>query len=118
MTTPPDITYWMLPGCVPGVCELLPVWAGRSFGQYDPHGRDPVGWVEEHILMLFLAWKDEGARLHTAPGLVRSTTMLDMAADAWLWSDVDAPRKSYSSIDPFHRWWMQQQVEMMQGRLL
>ena len=117
MNEPPDITYWMLPGCVPGVCDLLPVWSGRSFRQYDPHGRDPVGWVEEHILELFLLWKAEGERLTPKPGLVRATTMLDDAADAWLWSDVDATPKPYSSISPFHRWCMQQQAEMSQGRL-
>ncbi|MBI3742994.1 MAG: hypothetical protein HY261_01730 [Chloroflexi bacterium] len=35
----------------------LPVWKGRSFGQYDPHGGDPAGYAQKKELEAFVQAK-------------------------------------------------------------
>jgi hypothetical protein len=40
----------------------LPVWKGRSFDQYDPHGRDPAGYADWDEVLAFLQQKRLSAR--------------------------------------------------------
>ncbi len=94
----------LFPDCGPETCRLLPVWKGRSFGQYDPHGGDPAGYVEEHLLQAFLAWKQDTARERFEGG-VYPTVDLDESADRWLFMEEGGIEPSYSSRPAFTAWW-------------
>ncbi|MYG90364.1 MAG: hypothetical protein F4188_02510, partial [Chloroflexi bacterium] len=38
----------------------VPVWKGRSFDQYDPHGRDPAGYADWKALLKFVHSRAQG----------------------------------------------------------
>ena len=96
--------------CGPDTCSLLPVLAGKNFGQYYlRQDRPPVGYVEEHLYTAFRIWRESGRTIRTLQrlksGLVVFDVDLDTSADAWLWNPPGHPDKSYSSRPAFTAWW-------------
>ena len=41
----------------------IPVWKGRSFDQYEPHGREPAGYGDESAILEFLQTKRSNSRV-------------------------------------------------------
>ena len=46
--------------------ERIPVWKGRSFGQYDPHGRSPAGYGDWDEILDFVHTKRARGRVFKA----------------------------------------------------
>ena len=99
----------LFPDCSPVTCELLPVWSGRNFNQYQIKDAPPVGYVENHLLEAFLLYKTVNSREREES--VYMYTDVDAAADAWLWSPPGYSDKPYSSRPRFTVWWRQQLLE-------
>jgi len=112
MEFPPEVLT-LTKDCGPETCQLLPVWSGRNFRQYEI--RDdvpPVGYIEECLYRVFLLYKEYGSRLILPANGLRVTTELDAAADAWLWMPPDWKGPSYSSRGRFTAWYRDVIAEM------
>lgn len=106
----------LTPECGPETCELLPVWSGRHFRQYELRDdQPPLGYVESCLYCVFLLWKEGRSRPTTRS--IYLTTELDTAADAWLWNPPGTPDKAYSSRPAFTAWY-RDVVREMQAKTL